>query len=124
MKERESFGFTFVYSNFATRNFVYIEMTNIGLQIINSDSDKDYVTWQTTIPSGSQIRIIKSLPALTIDEWQDINIAVGRTNYYGQLIPQVVTEYFGGQDLYDGQNENGANQLVNLSSAIKQIDLE
>ncbi|KAA6371773.1 MAG: hypothetical protein EZS28_032699 [Streblomastix strix] len=30
----------------------------------------------------------------------------------------------GGQDLYDGQNENGANQLVNLSSAIKQIDLE
>ncbi|KAA6397783.1 MAG: hypothetical protein EZS28_006687, partial [Streblomastix strix] len=30
----------------------------------------------------------------------------------------------GGQDLYDGQNENGANYLVNMSSAIKQIDLE
>ncbi|KAA6383805.1 MAG: hypothetical protein EZS28_020668 [Streblomastix strix] len=29
-----------------------------------------------------------------------------------------------GQDLYDGQNEKGANYLVNLSSAIKQIDLE
>ncbi|KAA6377367.1 MAG: hypothetical protein EZS28_027108 [Streblomastix strix] len=34
------------------------------------------------------------------------------------------TELVGGQDLYDGQNENGANQLVNMSSAIKQIDLE
>ncbi|KAA6363598.1 MAG: hypothetical protein EZS28_040875 [Streblomastix strix] len=93
------------------------------------------------------VRIINSLPAFSIVEWQDIYTAVGRTNYYGQFIPQVVTEYcqqnndywfanrillspslyvqlVGGQDLYDGQNENGANQLVNLSSAIKQIDLE
>ncbi|KAA6378313.1 MAG: hypothetical protein EZS28_026160, partial [Streblomastix strix] len=80
-------------------------------------------------------------------EWQDIYTAVGRTNYYGQFIPQVVTEYcqqnnsywfanriivspnlyvqlVGGQDLYDGLNENSANQFINLASAIKQIDLE
>ncbi|KAA6366777.1 MAG: hypothetical protein EZS28_037696 [Streblomastix strix] len=93
------------------------------------------------------VRIINSLPALNTVEWQNIYTAVGRTNYYGQFIPQVVTDYcqqnntywfanrillspnlyvqlVGGQDLYDGQNENGANYLVNMSSAIKQIDLE
>ncbi|KAA6373931.1 MAG: hypothetical protein EZS28_030543 [Streblomastix strix] len=74
------------------------------------------------------IRIINSLPALSTAEWQNIYTAVGRTNYYGQFIPQVVTlmliKQLGGQDLYDGQNENGANYLVNMSSAIKQIDLE
>ncbi|KAA6365467.1 MAG: hypothetical protein EZS28_039005, partial [Streblomastix strix] len=30
----------------------------------------------------------------------------------------------GAQDLYDGLSENGANQVINLSSAIKQIDLD
>ncbi|KAA6383582.1 MAG: hypothetical protein EZS28_020893 [Streblomastix strix] len=86
----------------------------------------DYPQWKLKL----LIRIINSLPALSTVEWQNIYTAVGRTNYYGQFIPQVVTDYcqqnnlVGGQDLYDGQNENGANYLVNMSSAIKQIDLE
>ncbi|KAA6388625.1 MAG: hypothetical protein EZS28_015849 [Streblomastix strix] len=93
------------------------------------------------------VRIISSLPGLSIGERKDIYTAVGRTNYYGQFIPQVVTDdcqqsntywfanritmssnqyvqLVGGQDLYDGLNENSANQFVNLASAIKQIDLE
>ncbi|KAA6379915.1 MAG: hypothetical protein EZS28_024557, partial [Streblomastix strix] len=101
------------------------------------------------------VRLICSLPALCIKEWENIYTAVGRTNYYGQFVPEVISEYYqqnndqtvgsasgywfanriivspnlyvqlvGGQDLYDGQNENGANYLVNMSSAIKQIDLE
>ncbi|KAA6369595.1 MAG: hypothetical protein EZS28_034878 [Streblomastix strix] len=65
-------------------------MSNIGMQIISSESDEDFVQWKTTIPS---VRIICSLPALTTQEWTNIYAAVGRAGFYGQFIAEVVSEW-------------------------------
>ncbi|KAA6333638.1 MAG: hypothetical protein EZS28_053146, partial [Streblomastix strix] len=75
------------------------------------------------------IRIISSFPGQNPYDWDIIYTAVNRLQYYGQFIPDVLTQFSimnqkSALDLYDGLSENAANLIVNNASSVKFIDLE
>ncbi|KAA6358636.1 MAG: hypothetical protein EZS28_045837, partial [Streblomastix strix] len=100
----------------------------------------------------SHFKIISSIPGQNSNDWDIIYTAVNRLQYYGQYVPDVLTQFStmnyqaspqilwqprrltlspnlfiqltGTLDLYDGLSENAANTIVNNASSVKFIDLE
>ncbi|KAA6369164.1 MAG: hypothetical protein EZS28_035310 [Streblomastix strix] len=98
------------------------------------------------------VRMISSIPIQKSNDWDIIYTAVNRLQYYGQYVPDVLTQFStmnyqastqilwqpkrltlshnlfiqltGALDLYDGLSENSANPVVNNASSVKFIDLE
>ncbi|KAA6353116.1 MAG: hypothetical protein EZS28_051357, partial [Streblomastix strix] len=92
------------------------------------------------------VRMISSIPGQNSNDWDIIYTAVNRLQYYGQYVPDVLTQFSamnyqaspqilwqpkrltlspnlfiqltGALDLYDGLSENAANPIVNNASSV------
>ncbi|KAA6369886.1 MAG: hypothetical protein EZS28_034586 [Streblomastix strix] len=96
--------------------------------------------------------MISSIPGQNSNDLDIIYTAVNRLQYYGQYVPDILTQFStmnyqanpqilwqprrltlspnliiqltGALDLYDGLSENAANPIVNNAPSVKFIDLE
>ncbi|KAA6390104.1 MAG: hypothetical protein EZS28_014367 [Streblomastix strix] len=124
-------------------------------EILKQPMNVQQITMQSIINSINTfpVRIISSFPGLNSEDWVQIYTIVNRLPYYGQYIPDVLSQFSiqgvilsenykfwypqriilspnlfvqltGALDLYDGLSENGANPIVNNTSSVKFIDLE